>query len=70
MNGEALVFLKIGGETLNSDEFSKHIFFALLITTLGACSAGFQIYLLNMSMQLYTNLDVMPIYQAMILMHM
>lgn len=62
MNGEALVFLKIGGEVINSDEFSKNIIFAFLIAALGVASAGFQIYLLNVSMRLYTNLDVMPIY--------
>jgi len=70
MNGNAIVFMKIFGEILNSPEFALNIFFALIIGALGFVCALVQMYWLNMSMKLYNNLDVMPIYQAMILMHM
>ena len=70
MNGSGLVCLKVGGEVINSDEFNSNIFFAFTMVTLGVVCAGTSIYLLNLSMKYFSNLDVMPIYQSMILMHM
>ena len=68
MNGSSLVFFKIAGEILNSKERD---YFALFIFTMGSCGglcAAVQVYSLNLSMKYYNNLDVMPIYQSMILM--
>ena len=70
MNGSGLVCLKVGGEVMNSDEFHSNVFFAILMIGLGMTCAGISIYSLNLSMKYYNNLDVMPIYQSMILMHM
>lgn len=68
MNGCALMFLKVGGEILNSDEFKKNIFFSLLMVVCGLSCAATQTIFLNLSMKYYNNLDVMPIYQSTILM--
>ena len=70
MNGCGLVFLKVCGEIVNSDELMDNFFFALLVGLLGGACAVLQVYMLNQSMRLYNNLDVMPIYQALILMHL
>jgi len=68
--GSSIVFLKVFGEIINSPDFLKNIFFASIVGGCGIAAAGLQIYMLNLSMKLYNNLDVMPIYQSMILMHM
>ena len=68
MNGCALTFMKVGGEILNSDEFKENIFFSLLMLLCGLSCAIIQMIFLNLSMKYYNNLDVMPIYQATILM--
>lgn len=62
MNGCALIFIKVGGEIMNSDEFSDNIFFSLLMAVCGISCAGIQVVFLNLSMKYYNNLDVMPIY--------
>lgn len=68
--GISLVFFKVFGEITNSPEFHKNIIFTFLVGICALATAATQIYLLNVNMKLYNNLDVMPIYQAMILMHM
>ena len=70
MNGSGLVCLKVGGEVINSEELQSNVFFAFMMVALGGMCAATSIYLLNMSMKYFSNLDVMPIYQSMILMHM
>ena len=62
MNGCSLMFLKVGGEILNSDEFRENIFFSLLMVVCGLSCATTQMIFLNLSMKYYNNLDVMPIY--------
>ena len=68
MNGSSLVFFKVAGEVLNSPERDMNVFFSILMGLCGTFCAGLQIYCLNLSMKYYNNLDVMPIYQSMILM--
>ena len=70
LNGSALTFLKVCGEITNSPEAAENVFFALLMGALGCLCAGINIYILNLSMRFYPNLDVMPIYQSMVLMFM
>ena len=70
LNGCALVFIKVCGEVFNSPEAANHTLFAILIGCLGAMLAGLNMYCLNQNMKYYQNLDVMPLYQSMILMNM
>ena len=70
LNGCWAVFIKVCGEVLNSPEASEHLMFAILMGSLGAVCAGVNAYCLNLSMKYYQNLDVMPVYQSMILMNM
>ena len=70
MNACAMMFIKVGGEVLNSDEFSDNIFFSLILGSVGVTCAVIQMIFLNLSMKYYNNLDVHPIYQSVILMAM
>mmetsp|Transcript_34747 Transcript_34747/g.45715 ORF Transcript_34747/g.45715 Transcript_34747/m.45715 type:complete len:169 (+) Transcript_34747:773-1279(+) len=70
LNGLSLVFLKVCGEIINSPEAAQNVFFALLMGAIGGLCAFVNMYTLNQSMKYYPNLDVMPTYQSMILMHM
>jgi len=70
LQGCSLVFLKVCGEITNSPEARENVFFALMIGSMGGLCAFVNVYCLNLSMKYYSNLDVMPIYQSMILMHM
>lgn len=46
----------------------NNLVFAIIMGCLGGICAGLQCYCLNIAMKYYNNLDVMPIYQSMILM--
>ena len=70
MNACAMMFIKVGGEVLNSEEFSDNIFFSLILGSVGVTCAVIQMIFLNLSMKYYNNLDVHPIYQSVILMAM
>ena len=70
MNGCTLVFLKVGGEVLNSPEWKSNIMFSGLMMLMGFGAAFAQMLALNLSMKYYNNLDVMPIYQALVLIGM
>ena len=70
MNACAMMFIKVGGEVLSSDEFSDNIFFSLILGSVGVTCAVIQMIFLNLSMKYYNNLDVHPIYQSVILMAM
>jgi len=70
LNGCWAVFIKIGGEVINSPDLHDHVWFAILMGFLGSLCAGVNVYCLNQSMKYYQNLDVMPVYQSMILMFM
>lgn len=70
INGIGLCSFKIAGETLNREDGSANLFFGIVMASFGLISAATNIYCLNLSMKYYNNIDVMPIYQAMLLMFM
>ena len=62
LNGSSLAFCKVCLEITNSPEAAENVFFALLMGGLAGLTAAVNIYILNLSMKFYPNLDVMPIY--------
>ena len=68
--GCSLSLLKCCGTIAYGSEASGNPFLALGLGIAGVGSALIQTYLLNLGMKYFNNIDVMPIYHSMILMHM
>ena len=67
MNGTSLVLVKVGGEGYRIAEEGESVVFPIIMGFIGIQCAGFQMLCLNIAMKYYNNLDVQPIYQALIL---
>lgn len=67
-SGLSVVFLKLTGELIQQGQGSSHILMLLTLLFLMAMSAVSQTHSLNMAMKEYDQLEVMPIFQAMIMM--
>ena len=65
--GTSIVMMKCCGEIANSSEAGYHMFFAICLAVVGLAAAALQTYLLNLNMKYYSQLDVMPTYQAILL---
>ena len=67
-SGLSIVFLKLFGELVQSGEVAQNILMAFILVGLMVVSAVSQTHSLNMAMKEYDQLEVMPIFQAMIMM--
>ena len=65
-----LVFMKCFGEVVKAGQFTEMPVFASANFFLGTSGCFIMIYVLNVAMQYYDNLDVMPIFQSFILLMM
>ena len=65
--GSSIVMMKCFNEIANGTEFSEHGFFAMILLVTALTAAYLQMYMLNLSIKYFNNIDVMPIYQSFIL---
>ena len=65
-----LVFAKCFGEIIKAQEFAWAPIFASSCFVLGTLGCFLMIYVLNLAMRYYNNLDVIPIFQSFILLCM
>ena len=68
--GQNLCFFKAFGEILSAGDFFNRPIMAISIASIGCIGALIQIFILNISMRYYNNLDIMPVYQSLILIMM
>ena len=62
-----MVMCKSGGEILSSDQEGKYGFVSISMYFAAFCAAIMQGYMLNLSIQYYNQIDIMPIYQSFLL---
>ena len=62
LNGMATVFCKCGGEILTLRQARKFKNQSLCLYAAGSVAAILQIYMLNLSMKYYNQIDIMPIF--------
>lgn len=68
--GQNLCFFKAFGEIVSSHDFWNKPIMACFLFLLGAVGGLTQIFILNIAMRYYNNLDIMPVYQSLILISM
>ena len=62
--GTTIVMLKSFGQIVNGPEVASNVFLSLVLVIAGIGTAIIQVYMLNLSMKYYDNIDVMPMYQS------
>ena len=65
--GTSLVMMKSFGEIVGGAEMNGNVYMAVVLIIFGLGTGALQMYMLNLSMKYYNNIDVMPIYQSFIL---
>ena len=68
--GQNLCVFKAFGEILSSQDFWAMPFMASFLFLAGCTGGLIQMFILNINMRYYNNLDIMPVYQSLILIMM